>query len=94
MTPQEAYETAYYTRSTVETRRIACEDAYYAYKYALHVDEAPRDDTRAAAAKDPFYAIYYARGVDRGPHDLTREAASRDPWWKLQYEVFFPVTGS
>jgi hypothetical protein len=59
---------------TDKIREWVCQDAQWAYRYALRADE-----TRNAALADPFWAYCYAKDVDKAPRGDTRGAACKDP---------------
>lgn len=62
-----------------KTREIACQNPYYAFKYALEVDGYPSEETRAAACHSSYAALAYAEKVDKCPRDDTRAAACMEP---------------
>ena len=66
-------------------RQYFLNDPYYAYRYAIDVDNGPRDDTRQGVCKDPFYAYRYAILVDKYPRDDTRQGACKDPAYAYLY---------
>ena len=66
-------------------REWICQDARWAFFYALYVDMGPRDDTRSTACKDAVQALRYALYVDGEPRDDTRAAACKDPMYAYRY---------
>jgi len=74
VTPEEAYKYARENEGSDKLSSICCQDPYYAYLYAIDIDESPREDTRIAACEDPLWAYWYSLEVDKGYHKETRRA--------------------
>ena len=66
-------------------RDVALTEPMWAYRYARHVDQCPRDDTRKAVLSDPCYTYRYAHDVDRRPRDDTRAAVLSSPALAYRY---------
>ena len=64
-TPEEAYEYAEHHGPHDILRLIASKDTYYAYNYALYIDEGPHEVTRQGASESASYADLYARNIDK-----------------------------
>ena len=87
MTPQEAYYKAEIEGPEDLTRNIACQDAWYAYKYARWIDKKPCKQTRDAACKGAHYAYKYAIYVDKRQCRQTRDAACQEALCAYYYAI-------
>ena len=91
MTPDEAYYYALDNGPSEETRKIACKNSEYAYKYAKFVDKEPKEDTRNAACKNPEWAFIYAYYIDKCFREDTWDAAQNTEY-EEKYKKFFNST--
>jgi hypothetical protein len=87
MTPEEAYYYALQYSPSEETRKIACKNSEYAYKYARDIGQCPRGDTRKAASVCLFWAYLYAKDIDIGFHENTW-AAVKNTYYEKNYKEF------
>jgi hypothetical protein len=65
-----------------------CKNSYYAYNYAIYVDQKPTDETRNAACQKSETAYWYARDVDQKPTDKTRSVACQHPHFAYKYAKY------
>jgi hypothetical protein len=61
---------------------------WYGYRYALIVDQCPRDDTREAACKSPEWAYLYITEVDKEVRNITWEAIKNTEYEKRYRKRF------
>jgi hypothetical protein len=69
-------------------KTLACKSPFYAYRYALHVDQKPTDETRTAACNDPYYAYMYAKYIDKKPTAETRTATCKSYLYAFYYAQY------
>jgi hypothetical protein len=61
---------------------------YFAYLYALYLDQKPTEETRTAACQNSEWAYKYARDVDKKPTYETKTNALKNQYWKKEYVLW------